>query len=462
MSQVQSWKLVFFALLLGMASACSGNASELILEHASVLDLERGEVLPDRSLRIVGGIIQEIADGDLAGSTQEDVRRIDLRGRFLLPGLWDMHIHPSERDLELLVANGVLGARIMWGRPEHLGWRAQIELGERLGPRLFIAGPIIEGTPPPEFADVIDTAGRRLLDTYDEGLAEARAQKAAGFDYLKVYNNLSQEAYRGLTDGSRRYQIPIIGHVPFEVGLKGVLKAGQLSIEHLRGYVQLVVPKEAPIQPGPDLRSRTLAWQFADPERIAELVEATRKAGAWECPTLNVRVLFGTQDEIEAFLKSPTGRFISPSFQESLRDRKRIKWLSNFSDQDFADAAKGFQQQDRLVVALHEAGVPILAGTDMSPLGFTLHDELESLLVAGMSPLQVLRAAITNPVKFVGLDGVTGKVAEGYSADLLVLDRNPLEDIRATRAIHAVVARGELLDRGRLDSLLKEASQSRD
>ena len=384
-------------------------------------------------------------------------RVLDLEGRFVIPGLWDMHIHPrSLADLKLLLANGVLGARVMSGTPLHLFWRTEIESGKRRpGPRLFIAGPIIEGTPPPEFAGVIATAGRKLIDTREQAKAEATAQIVAGYDYLKVYNNLNREAYAGLTEVPID-DFPIVGHVPFGVGLLAALEAGQRSIEHLRGYVQHLVPSDAPIQPGPDLRSRTLAWQFADPEQLRALVEATLNAGTWHCPTLSARIFFATPEEIETYLNSGDGDFISPRFKANLRDRTRITWLSNFSEQDFAAAALGFQEQDRLLVALKNAGVPILAGTDMAPMGFALHGELERLVGAGLSELEALRTAISNPARFleVGrrphwLEEPLGRIAPGYVADLVVLDRNPLEDIRNTRSIHAVVSRGRWLDRAR-------------
>ena len=453
------------------------GAAQLVLKNASVINLESGSVESRRTISVVDGLIRAVEEsplGEAGDGPDSEVRVVDLEGRFVIPGLWDMHIHPrSLTDLKLLLANGVLGARIMRGSPLHLFWRTEIESGKRRpGPRVIITGPIIEGTPPQEFADVIDTAGRELIDTREQARAEATAQIAAGYDYLKVYNNLNQEAYSGLSEVSRRHDFRIVGHIPFGVGLLAALEGGQLSIEHLRGYVQHVVPSDAPIQPGPDLRSRTLAWQFAEPSRVPSLVQATLEAGVWHCPTLSARIFFATPDEIETYLDSEDAPFISPRFKANLRDRTRITWLSNFSEKDFADAARGFQQQDRLLVALKDAGVPILAGTDMAPLGFALHGELERLVNAGLSELEALRAAISNPVQFlkVGhrphwfdeptLKGPLGKIAKGYSADLVILDRNPLDNIRHTRSIQAVVSRGQWLDRAQLDSLLEEASRS--
>ena len=186
-----------------------------------------------------------------------------------MPALWDMHTHPMEPEaLSMLVANGVGGTRIMWGLPRHLEWRARVELGELLGPRLLIAGPIIEGVPPAQAASVVDTEGRRLVETFADGVAEVRRQKVAGFDYIKVYNNIPLNTYQGVVAEADRLRMPVVGDALFAAGIQGALAARQKSIEHLRGYIEKLVPAETPIQPGIDMRSRTLAWEYADMSRV--------------------------------------------------------------------------------------------------------------------------------------------------------------------------------------------------
>lgn len=451
MRKNSAWMVMFAALASSMTAA---NSQDVILKNATVIDLEAGTTRPGQTIRLSDGWIEGVGADDGAASSK-DATVIDLAGKYVLPGLWDMHLHPdSETDLDLLIANGVTSGRIMWGEPKHLAWRARIELGNQRGPHLFVSGPIIEGRPPPELASVIDTAGRRLLDTRRDAVAEVRAQKAAGFDYLKVYNNLPAEAYAGLISEGKRLGMPVVGHVPFEVGLSGVLAAGQATIEHLRGYIEPLVPAGAPVQPGADYRSRTLAWEYADLSKVPALVNASRAAGVWETPTLTTRLYTSTPAEIARYLAAPDAAYLGRRATAGLRDRKTIKWLSNFSEADWQSAARGHAKQDALLLALHRGGVPILAGTDVGPWGFTLHDELARLVKAGLTPREALIAATSNPARLVGLADRAGKIAGGFQADLLILEANPLQDIANSRRIAAVVTHGDFLDRAELDAML--------
>ncbi|MGH6697262.1 amidohydrolase family protein [Sphingopyxis sp.] len=442
-------------IAFGSTALAPARAEVLILKNATVVDVEAGTTRSGQTIRLDNGWIEAV--GAAGGPATEKARVIDLAGKYVLPGLWDMHLHPdSESDLLQMIANGVTGGRIMWGKPEHLAWRAQIELGERRGPRLFISGPIIEGRPPPEMASVIATEGRRLLDTRAQAIAEVRAQKAAGYDYLKVYNNLPADAYAGLVEEGGRLGMPVVGHIPFEVGLDGALAARQKSIEHLRGYNIPLVPADARIQPGKDYRSRTLAWAYADLAKLAPLVDASRAAGVYETPTLSTRIYTAPVRVVENYLAQPAAAYLDPSDRASLKDRSRIKWLSNFSAADWEAASQGHAKQDAVLVALHRAGVPILAGTDLGPWGFTLHYELEQLVAAGLTPRDALMTATINAAQFAGIADRAGKVAPGYQGDLLILDADPLQDIHNTQRIAAVVTRGEWLGRTDLDAMLAE------
>lgn len=442
------------SLAIAVGSIAGAGAQDLVLKNASVIDVDAGASRSRQTLHIRNGWIQRVgADTDAAQAPTATV--IDLAGRYVMPGLWDMHVHPDhESDLELLIANGVTSARIMFGQAGHLKWRARAELGDLVAPRLFIAGPIIEGPPPARMAALIATEGRRLLRTRDEAVAEARIQKAAGFDYLKVYNNLSTEAYAGLTSEGKRLGMPVVGHVPFEVALAGVLAAKQASIEHLRGYIEPLVPPDAPVQPGLDLRSRTLAWEYADLSRLPPLVQATRAAGVWQCPTLALVTTTAPSAQVQRFLASPEAAYLDPWSRAMLKDRKRVKWLSNFTEADWESTQRGTAKKDAVLLALHRAGVPILAGTDTGPWGFSLHTELELLVQAGLTTREALIAGTRNPAEFTGTADHAGKVASGYQADLLIVENDPLQDIRHTRDIFAVVTRGDFLDRAKLDAML--------
>ena len=447
-------------LLLLAAIAAPVSAEDLLLKNVNVVDVDSGVIVAGRSVIVSDGYIKEIGAPESLRAPA-GVRVIDGTGRYLMPVLWDMHTHPMEPEaLSLLVANGVGGTRIMWGLPRHLEWRARVELGELLGPRLLIAGPIIEGAPPAQAASLVDTEGRRLVRTFADGAAEVRRQKAAGFDYIKVYNNVPLDAYQGLIAEADRLGMAVVGHVPFAAGIQGALAARQKSIEHLRGYIERLVPADAPIQPGIDMRSRTLAWEYADLSRIPELVRATRDAGAWQCPTLGTSIYTAPSDAIERYLATPEAEYLDPQTREAFRHRGRIKWLSNFTEADFGRTTHANDKQAVLLRAMHEAGVPLLAGTDSNSFGFSLHRELEALVAVGLSPAEALQTATINPARFAGLERQVGRVATGYAADLVLLDANPLQDIRNTTRIDSVILRGQLLDRAALDAMLAKAKPS--
>jgi len=427
-----------------------------VLRGVSIVDVERGIAKPGQRIVIREGIIEWIGR-DTESELPEGAEVLDYAGKFVMPGLWDMHVHPEQsEDLELMVLNGVLGARSLMGEPRHLQWRAEIALGQRTGPLLFLAGPIVEGVPPKGMEGLIATKGRRLIATEQEGIREARAQHEAGFDYIKVYNNLPITAYKGLIEEGRRLDIPVLGHVPIEVGLEKALASGQIGIEHLRGSIQLLVRDDAPVQPGNDLRSRMLAWQYVDETRMNRLVQLTARSGAYHCPTVVARLFFSPGPQVEEHLRRPQSIFIRPRWRGILENRKATKWLSNFSERDFEAAAEGFEAMDTYILALHEAGVPLLAGTDMGPWGFTLHDELAGLVEAGLTAAEALRTATVNAAMFSDVEGSMGVIKEGARADLLVLDANPLKDISNTRAIRAVLQQGRIMGRSYLDERLAQ------
>jgi imidazolonepropionase-like amidohydrolase len=274
-----------------------------------------------------------------------------------------------------------------------------------------------------------------------------------------VYNNIPRDAYNGLVAEADRLHIPIVGHVPFAVGIDGALAARQKSVEHLRGYIEKLVPADAPIQPGIDFRSRTLAWENVDATRMPELVRATRAAGTWQCPTLSTAIFHAPTNVVERYLTTPEAEYLDLGTREGFRHRERVKWLSNFSEADFARATRANDKQNALLRAMHVAGVPLLAGTDTNAFGFALHRELEALVDAGLSPREALQTATINPARFAGLETEVGRVAAGYSADLILLDANPLQDIRNTSKINAVILRGQLLERVALDDMLAKVKK---
>jgi len=403
------------ALLLAVAAPIACNQSDgppaqpteqatLVIEGVSVIPMDTERILPDMTVLIGGGRVLAVQPSTEAedAAIPADATRVDGRGRFLIPGLNDMHVHfQEEQVLGRFLATGVTGIRVLWGGPTTLDFRDRIVSGELDGPDIHTAGTIIEGLPPPELAAVIDTAGRVLVYDSIDGAAAVREQHAAGYDFIKVYNNVPASAYRGIVAEAAALGIPVAGHVPFEVGLDGALAAGQHSIEHLRGYMDRLV---------------------------------------------------------DAYLATEEASHMTEGMRTFYTQRMSIPWMSNFNADDFEAAMDGFAVADSLIRALVGVGAPVMAGTDTPPLGFALHRELEELVAAGLSPFEALQSATVLPARFLERGEGAGMVTEGSPADLLLLEGDPLAAIGNTRRIAGVVRRGEWLDRSTLDAMLQEAA----
>jgi imidazolonepropionase-like amidohydrolase len=280
-----------------------------------------------------------------------------------------------------------------------------------------------------------------------------REQHDAGFDFIKVYNDLSKEVYEAIVTEARRLGVPVAGHVPLSVGLKGALAARQASIEHLRGYAEELVRADGPLKAGNDFRTRTLAWNYADETRFSNLAEATRAAGVWNCPTL---VWTQTQllpsGDYARWLARPE---LSLAWPEMLADgRSRWPYMKNFTDADYAAAQRGIPVQQRFVKALKDAGARLLLGTDLG--AFAVTAELTLLAESGLSPYEALRTGTRDAAEFLGQTGEWGSVTVGVRADLLMLDANPLADVANTKRRAGIMLRGRWLSNAEMARLIYE------
>ncbi len=414
----------------------------------TVVPMDRERVLPHQTVVVLAARIAEI--GPTARVlVPRGALRIDGRGKYLMPGMADMHSHPeSLLDLMLYVAKGVTTVRTMGSPPDLRHWRSEAAASRLLSPTIYTAGPVLDG--PSEIYQ-----GGPSVVTAAEATQAVREQHTAGFDFIKVYNSLSKEAYQAIVAEARRLGMPVAGHVPIPVGLRGALAARQASIEHLRGYSAELVRAEAPVHVGDDLRSRTLAWNYADESRFPQLAEATRTAGVWNCPTL---VWSQTQmlasDGYARWLARPEMRYAWPE----LRAGGRSQWpfMKNFTDADYFAAQQGIPVQQRFVKALRDAGARLLLGTDLR--AFAVSEELSLLAEAGLSPYEALRAGTRDAAEFLGQLDEWGTVAAGRRADLVLLDGNPLADVANVSRRAGVMLRGRWLPNAEIAQLLDEVA----
>ena len=430
------------------------GATVVAITDVSVVDVERGRLLADQTVVIRDGRI--VALGAAASvPVPADADVVDGTDRFLTPGFADMHVHLyTEGDLLTYVANGVTTVRNMAGDSTHLAMRRRVAAGLVVGPRIVTAGPVVEAAP-------LSHPDNALLEDPARARAELARQRAAGYDFVKVYNHLARPVYDSVVAAAEGLGMSVAGHVPLSVGLDGALAARQRSIEHLRGYVRELLPDAPPAASDTSFRDWSVAWNRIDTTRIAPLVARTVAAGVWNCPTFAFTVHeLSPAAEHARLLARPELRYLS--LQGLPADRATTSYLRQFTDADFAATQRGLAGQFALLRALDAAGAGLLVGTDSWLSGYAYADELELLARAGLAPARVLRMATVDAARFLGEPAEWGSVAVGRRADLVLLDGDPLVDIANARRVRAVVAGGRLLRREDLDRMLEALPTTRE
>lgn len=397
----------------------------------SVLPMDTNRVLERQTVVVRGGRITEL--GPVAKvSVPEGATLVDGRGKFLMPGFTEMHGHlPNpgaqnaipgivETVLFLYVANGVTGVRGMQGSREHLLLRDQIARREILGPRLWVPGPAISGN---------------NTTTPAEGRRRVEENKEFGYDHLKVHENLSLETYDTIAATAKRVGLDFGGHVAAAVGVRHALASGQKSIEHLDNYADEI---------GGD-----------DAKRV-ELARATVAAGAWIVPTMALWEVFMGSDPVDSLAARPELRYVPAQWIAGWRQQVSNLRQNNPAD----DGMAAVMERRRILKALRDAGAKIAFGTDSPQLfsvpGFSIHREIESMLLAGLTPFEILASGTRNVGRYYGRENEFGTVAKGQRADLLLLEANPLTDLKNFSRRAGVMVNGRWLPETEIQARLSQ------
>jgi imidazolonepropionase-like amidohydrolase len=444
--------LTLSALAPFVACAQSPPAdSTVAITHVTIID--GASLAPRRDQTVVIRGDRIVAAGP-AVTVPPGARVIEGRDKYLVPGFWDMHVHttvPEGRSLlALYVANGVTGVRDLASEwPLISTWRTEIARGELVGPRIIAAGPYLEGGAMP--------IPHLLARNPAEASAAVDSLIAMGVDVVKLHGQMNRETWFAAAHRARERGVPFTGHVPRSVGSAAASDSGISSIEHLLSVPMPCTSAES-LALAPPFPVQAAIGRCSSEDQVALAARFVRN-GTWLTPTFvaayeiaewPLRGLPG--DSAERFLPSELRRFVLELFPMPDSIPLGAESVGR------AAVAKRLKQ----VAALHRAGVGILTGTDAplrnSPPGFGLHEEMALLVRGGMTPYEALHAATTAPVRFLGMLDSLGTVAEGKLADLVLLDADPLADIRNTRRINSVFARGRYRDRAALDSLMPERS----
>jgi imidazolonepropionase-like amidohydrolase len=401
------------------ARVMAQKADAYLVRDVSVIPMDRDTVLPHRFVLIEKGRIKQIAEAADRIQTVARPVPIDGAGKYLMPGLADMHVHLNDdNNLLLLVANGVTTVRDMFGYPFHLELREKIRKGQLLGPALYAASPVLEG-PSPSWPHSI-----RLKDAAAARDAVVK-YKEQGYDFIKIYHTLPPDLYAQVLRTADSVGIPAVGHAPVALELRKILAAGQYSIEHIDLGQMRRTPPNIPLQ------------------EKAALIGASKK---WICPTLIVHRRMQTRPGDPAL----------PVHYEGYVDEK----TQEFWQGRLGDGESEYALQKKLAGILFQSGGRLLAGSDcLNPYvlaGFSLHEELAELVSAGLSPFEALKTGTVHAAAFLHRESDAGTVEAGKVADLLLLEGNPLEDIGNTRRISGVMVRGKWFPAGELEAMLRE------
>ncbi len=467
---------VFFTASLCLAAFLSAGAkpktapATLIFTNVNVVNtrdggIEQGVTVVITKDRITGlgkvGFVPE----------QRNVQVINANGKYLVAGLWDMHVHSAfvspawdeKLIYPLYIANGVTGVRDMGGDPDALETRRRrIESGELLGPHLVLAGPFLAGGKGDQQTIAVNTPedARRAVD----------AIKGRGEDFVKILSNIPRDSYFAIADESTKQKLSFVGHVPYSVSAREAVAAGQRSIEHLTGILLACSSREE------ELRSQEVAaltnHDYAAYQKIASQVAATydqakaqalfeqiARSHTWQVPTL-VWTQAGSRIDDPDLESDPRLKYVPAPVREQWNPATLRK---NTSSEELSELKAEAARTVELVKAMHDAGVQFMAGTDdpdpyVFP-GFSLHDELEWLVKSGFTPLQALQSATFSPALFLAKLDKYGVAEIGRAADLVLLDANPLQDIRNTRKIFGVVLGGKYYSHEALSKMLEQAEK---
>lgn len=457
MTAVRSCLALALAIFLLPASAQEVAGQEAGEVHAfvdvTVLPMDGERVLPSRTVVVRDGVIESVGPADEV-AVPDAATVIDGAGRWLMPGLAEMHAHvppvqgdgwPDREAVEdmmfLYLANGITTIRGMLGAPYQLELRQMLRNGEMLGPAFYVGAPSLNGNSAPD-----PDAAERLVRRHAE----------AGYDLQKIHPGLSRATWDRMAEVSEEVGLTFAGHVPRAVGLDHALATGISTVDHLDGYVNEVASE--------NLRQRVLQGESvplgevvasATPERIAEVARMTREAGTWVVPTMYLwENLYGNPD-VEAILDGPEMKYVS----REQRDQWRRQAARGSSPP--ADVIEAHNElRKRILSALAREGVGILMGTDSPQMfnvpGFALHRELAVMRDAGLSPYRILESGTANVGRYVredlGLDEAFGTVAPGMRADLLLLEANPLDDLENLTRRAGVMVRGRWIPAEEIDA----------
>jgi len=459
-------RTLFYLLGCFMICAKANSQRLLLIRNVNIVDVENGRLIKNQDILIKDSLIIRI---EKTGKQLKADTVIEANNRYLVPGFWDMHTHiwNDASSFPLLIANGVTGVRGMFETMSNVKrWREKMRKGEIDGPMFYAAGPIVDGPKPIWPGSVAvknEDDGRKAVDSLKNKL---------GVDFIKVYSLLSRSSFFAIADECRKQGISFAGHVPNEVSILEAARAGQKSMEHLYGFIELAgdssdyfmnyqLGKLKDSSFAKRSNRKDFLFRTYNENKLRSITKELKTTGTWVCPTLTVNrgIAYITDTTL---LHDPRMVYMG-SFMKNFWDYRQDFRFKTWTEKDFMQSRQEFELKLKITRLLHEAGVPLLAGTDFpNPhcyIGFGLHDELEWMVKAGLSPAEALKTATINPARFFGIEKTDGSIAVNKRANLVLLENNPLQNISNSKSIEAVFVNGKFFSKEKLRELLERVKK---
>ncbi len=437
------------ALILAVSAplALYAQAQTIAFTHATVIPMDRERSLSDHTVIVRGDRIVEVGPSSRV-QVPSGATEVNAQGKFLIPGLAEMHAHVpggqtitdfATRVLALYVLNGVTTVRGMLGSPLHLQLRGMTASGEIFGPTIYTTGPSFNGN---------------SVTSPEVGMQMVRDQKAAGYDLLKIHPGIPRAAYDSIAATATKLGIPFAGHVPADVGVRRAIEVRQITIDHLDGYLEAMVAADKRASAPQSAWFGSNLVPLLDWSLLAPLARATVANGVWVVPT---ETIMESQSigNLEEMLAWPEMKYwpenVRTQWTTALRNFRSQGWTME-GGQAFVAARR------RLMKELHDAGVKFLMGSDAPQVwnvpGFSIHREMKQMAAAGLTPYQVLVSGTHNVGEYFGAAKEFGTIEAGKRADLVMLDADPLRDIANAQAISGVMVRGRWIDKAAITQRL--------
>ncbi|HYE54325.1 MAG TPA: amidohydrolase family protein [Chitinophagaceae bacterium] len=444
--------LCIFALIL--STICHAQQptapTEFVFRSVNIIPMDKEGIVRNQTVVVKDGRIIAIGDAKKIRHSNNAIL-IDAQGKYLIPGLAEMHAHvppiddiePMKEVLLLFAARGVTTIRGMLGHKRHLELRSKIQSGEITGPRFYTSGPSFNG---------------QSVTSAQKGAEMVREQKAAGYDFLKLHPGLTKETFAAVANTAKEVNIPFAGHVSYDVGVWRAIDAGYATIDHLDGFIESLVPGIENISEQDNGIFGLFSAGKADTTRIQPLMNALRKNNIWVVPTQALAERwFAPSKSAEALRNEPEMIYISTNTLNNWVNAKNN--LLNNPKYNAASTERFIKLRRQLIKACQQNKVGLLLGSDAPQVfdvpGFSVHHELKYMVDAGLTPYEALSTGTRNVGKFYNNPNM-GVIKVNALADLVLLNGNPLEDINQTKNIEGVMLNGKWLSKEWIDTTLKK------